>query len=128
MQVCQEDMDEKGVASYASYLKFAEYARSEALKELGFNQVETFSQTSNFFVVKKCMVDFVHASNLDDIVVVDTLFFEVLHTSVRVDQKIKKDGRILASLETVIAFVKKLDNTTFIPARLSDEIRSSLRT
>jgi 4-hydroxybenzoyl-CoA thioesterase len=69
LRIYLEDTDAGGIVYHASYLRFMERARTEMLREAGFEQSTTF-QTDVSFVVHSMNLRFVAAAKLDDRVLV----------------------------------------------------------
>lgn len=69
-----EDMDATGIVYHATYLNFAERARSELLRFCGINQAETYSQSGLAYVVRRCNVDYLASAHFDDLLEIRTKF------------------------------------------------------
>src|SRR5579871_2928820 len=67
-----EDTDAAGVVYYANYLKLAERARTEALRDLGVPHAEMAQQYGLIFMVRRAKLDYLHPARLDDSLVVAT--------------------------------------------------------
>ena len=85
-RVYYEDTDAGRVMYYANYLKFAERARTEWLREIGFNQ----SELDIFFVVRHVEIDYLSPARLDDEVRVETHLQNVSGASITKTQNIYK--------------------------------------
>ncbi|MBX2826440.1 MAG: tol-pal system-associated acyl-CoA thioesterase [Gammaproteobacteria bacterium] len=59
VRVYYEDTDSGGIVYYANYLKFMERARTEFLRELGFEQDHIRLHSKRLFVVKTVTVNYV---------------------------------------------------------------------
>src|ERR1700722_11269286 len=66
VRVYYEDTDAGGVAYHAAYLRFAERARTEALRDLGIPHSELLGQFSLMFMVRRIEVDYLRSARLDD--------------------------------------------------------------
>ena len=58
VRVYWEDTDAGGVVYYANYLRFMERARSEWLRELGFEQDQLRDEAGVVFVVRRVEIDY----------------------------------------------------------------------
>ena len=58
VRVYYEDTDAGGVVYHANYLRFAERARTEALRDLGIPHAELLRQFGLMFVVRRIKVDY----------------------------------------------------------------------
>ncbi|MDY6993654.1 MAG: tol-pal system-associated acyl-CoA thioesterase [Pseudomonadota bacterium] len=67
LRVYYEDTDAAGVVYYANYLKFMERARTEWLRQLGFEQTHLRQQEHVVFVVRTIAVDYLKPALLNDL-------------------------------------------------------------
>ena len=67
LRVYYEDTDAGGIVYYANYLKFAERARTEVLRDLGVAQRELLEVEGIGFAVRRCAVDYFAPAKLDDL-------------------------------------------------------------
>jgi acyl-CoA thioester hydrolase len=72
VRVYYEDTDAGGVAYHASYLRFAERARTEALREAGISHADLRQQFTLMFMVRRIEVDYLRPARLDDSLTVTT--------------------------------------------------------
>src|ERR1700735_3643878 len=72
VRVYYEDTDAGGVAYHASYLRFAERARTEALRDLGIPHADLLQRFTLMFVVRRIEVDYLRPARLDDSLTVVT--------------------------------------------------------
>jgi len=72
VRVYYEDTDAGGIVYHATYLRYAERARTEALRDLGIPHAELVRRCNLMFVVRRIEVDYLHAARLDDSLVVET--------------------------------------------------------
>ncbi len=66
LRVYYEDTDAAGIVYYANYLQFAERARTEMLRLLGFEHDELRRATGVVFAVRRCSADYLAPARLDD--------------------------------------------------------------
>ena len=66
VRVYYEDTDAGGVAYHASYLRFAERARTEALRDAGIPHAELLERFTLMFVVRRIEVDYLRPARLDE--------------------------------------------------------------
>jgi len=81
-----EDTDAAGVVYYANYLKLAERARTEALRELGVPHAEMTQQYGLIFMVRRAKLDYLRPARLDDSLVVVSRALAVGAASVELRQ------------------------------------------
>lgn len=105
IRVYYEDTDAAEVVYYANYLKFAERARTEALRQSGINQSALFNEHKIGFVVRRCIVDFFKPAKLDDLLTIETSLHDIGRVSMNMKQDIKRGDEILVHLEVKLAVV-----------------------
>ncbi|MEJ1469461.1 MAG: YbgC/FadM family acyl-CoA thioesterase, partial [Candidatus Sedimenticola sp. (ex Thyasira tokunagai)] len=66
VRVYYEDTDSGGVVYYANYLKFMERARTEWLRQLGFEQDELLEKEGILFAVRRVAVDYLRPARFND--------------------------------------------------------------
>lgn len=89
LRVYYEDTDAGGVVYHASYLRFAERARTEALRDLGIPHAEMADRFGLMFMVRRLEIDYVHAARLDESLTVVTEALAVRGASVVLQQDIQ---------------------------------------
>jgi acyl-CoA thioester hydrolase len=121
-RVYYEDTDAAGIVYYANYLKFAERARTELLRLLGFEQERFRRETGLAFAVKRCAVDYVRPARLDDELLVESRLVDLGGASLEVDQRVKRGATELALLLVRVACLGRDGR----PARLPPALRAAL--
>jgi len=71
VRVYYEDTDAGGVVYYANYLKFLERARTEWLRELGYEQ-DTLMQDGIIFAVRRVTIDYLRPARFNQLLEVQT--------------------------------------------------------
>jgi acyl-CoA thioester hydrolase len=99
MRVYYEDTDAAGIVYYANYLRFAERARTELLRELGIENTKLMQEQNLAFVVKRCSMEFVKPAKLDDMLAVETRLIDIGGASLTADQRVCRDQTDLVSME-----------------------------
>lgn len=105
---------------YANYLKFAERARTEWLRDIGFNQ----SELDILFVVRKVDIEYLSPARLDDEILIETSLQNVKSASITMNQKFMVGEKVLADANILLVCINK----DFKPTPISDEIKSKLET
>ncbi len=109
VRVYYEDTDAGGVVYHSNYLKFAERARTELLRENGFSQHELM-QHDLAFVVHHMSIDFRQPAVLDDSLIIKTKIKELKRVSLVFFQSIyHENGTLLCELTVNVACVKLLN-------------------
>lgn len=106
LRVYYEDTDAGGVVYYANYLRFAERARTEALRELGIPHAELVERFSLMFVVRRVEVDYLRAARLDDSLVIETAALAVGGATVLLRQDVRGPAGLCAALKVRLACVQ----------------------
>ncbi len=123
VRVYYEDTDAGGVAYHAAYLRFAERARTEALRDAGIPHAELVERFTLMFVVRRIEVDYLRPARLDDSLVVVTEPLEVGGASVTLRQDVRGPEGSCAVLTVRLACVKPGEGR---PGRLPQRWRAVL--
>ena len=115
VRVYYEDTDAGGVVYHATYLRFAERARTEALREAGIPHSELLNRFALMFVVRHIEVDYVRPARLDDSLVVVTEPLVVGGANVTLRQDVRGPEGSCAALTVRLACVRPGDGK---PGRL----------
>jgi acyl-CoA thioester hydrolase len=122
LRVYYEDTDAGGIVYHASYLKFAERARTEVLRWLGFDHANLRERLGLVFAVRRCTVDFLAPARLDERLSVETRLERLGRASLDLEQRVVAgDGRLLARLEVRLALL----SGTLRPARVPTALREA---
>ena len=123
LRIYYEDTDAGGVVYHANYLRFAERARTEALRDMGVPHAEMVSQHGLMFMVRRVKLDYLGPARLDDSLVVVTQPLEVGAAVVDIRQDFVRDAALLVSVEIRLACVRLADQR---PARMPPRWRAAL--
>lgn len=122
LRVFYEDTDAGGVVYYANYLKFAERARTELLRDIGISQRELADREGTRFAVRRVNAEFLSPARLDDEIEVHTAIADLRGARVTMDQSIHCAGRLLATLSVQIACIGPSGRARRLPHRLASGI------
>jgi len=92
VRVYFEDTDAGGIVYHANYLRFAERARTEALRDMGIPHAELVERYNLMFVVRRAKLDYQRPARLDDSLLVLTAPVHVGGASVNLRQEFRKSG------------------------------------
>ncbi|MEM7746567.1 MAG: tol-pal system-associated acyl-CoA thioesterase [Paracoccaceae bacterium] len=121
VRVYYEDTDFGGVVYYANYLRFLERGRTEALRDLGVDQV-ALKERGIVFVVRRANVEFLAPARFDDALDVRTGAEQVKRASALMHQEIwRGDDRLIEAKITVACMTLAGRPTGFPP-----EVRANL--
>ncbi len=123
IRVYYEDTDAGGVVYYANYLRFAERARTEALRDLGIAHSDMAAQHGLIFMVRRVKLDYLAPARLDDVLIVQTIPTALRGASVELRQTILLGDRMIVNAEVLLACVNA---ETARPARIPPRWRSGL--
>ena len=128
IRVYYEDTDAAGLVYYANYLRFAERARTEWLRALGFDHTALRAGLGVAFAVRRCTVDYRRPARLDDLLEVETRVVRLGGASARLDQVVSRDGDALVSLSVELALMDADGRPARMPAGLRAAIGPLLAT
>ncbi|MFK7943902.1 MAG: tol-pal system-associated acyl-CoA thioesterase [Paracoccaceae bacterium] len=118
IRVYYEDTDFGGVVYYANYLKFLERGRTEALRDLGVDQV-ALKQAGTVFVVRRVEADYVKPARFDDILEVRTRAETIRKASVVMAQEIFRGDDLLLTAIITVACMGENGRPVRIPPEIS---------
>ncbi len=119
LRVYYEDTDAAGIVYYANYLRFAERARTEMLREAGIGQTELAAHDGLMFAVRRCEVDFLKPARLDDALEVHTRVLAARGARVEAEQVVKRAGDEIARMKVEIACVDRAGRPARLPGKIS---------
>jgi acyl-CoA thioester hydrolase len=120
VRVYWEDTDGSGIVYHASYLRFAERARTELLRAAGFEQWSMLEQTGIAFAVRHCAIDFRRSARLDDQLVVETRVTAIGGASLDMSQAIRRNGDDIVTLLLKLACITRDGRAARMPPRLRE--------
>ena len=125
VRVYFEDTDAGGVAYHANYLRWAERARTESLRDIGLPHQLMMERHRSLLVVRRIEVAYLRPARLDDAVVVETRVLKAGGASVDVGQDVvAAEGAMLARLRVGLVCVSQ---DTLRPVALPEPWRSAMR-
>jgi acyl-CoA thioester hydrolase len=127
LRVYYEDTDGGGIVYHANYLRYAERARTEALRDLGIPHAALVERYKLMFVVRRVKVDYLRPARLDESLAVLTEMLAVGAASATLRQTVTGADDTLgtrAVLEVALAAVRLDDQR---PGRLPALWRDTLK-
>lgn len=103
VRVYYEDTDSGGVVYHANYLKFMERARTEWLRQLGFEQDMLRAQYQCIFAVHSMQLNFRQPARFNDELVVRSVLQHVRGASMQFEQTIERKMDILCDATVKVA-------------------------
>lgn len=122
VRVYYEDTDAGGVVFYANYLKFAERARTEMLRQLGIENPDMQDRHGIAFVVRHIDVEYLNPARLDDLLDVHVNLTKVGGASINGTQLIRLGGVDLVRMTIRLGCMKLSGG----PGRLPNDVRERL--
>jgi acyl-CoA thioester hydrolase len=115
VRVYYEDTDAAGIVYYANYLKFAERARTEMLREIGVQHSALRHQKGVAFAVRRCNVDYIAPAKLDDLLEVRTRITGLRGAAIEAEQIVARDNDQLVRMNIMLVCIGPGGNATRIP-------------
>jgi acyl-CoA thioester hydrolase len=125
LRVYYVDTDAGGIVYHANFLKFAERARTEMMRALGFAHSGIAAETGIVFTVRRVAAEYLLPARLDDLLSVETRIIEIGGARVLLDQRVYRDGVLLASLDIAVACVGPDGRPRRIPPALRAALASA---
>jgi acyl-CoA thioester hydrolase len=127
VRVYFEDTDAGGVVYHATYLRFAERARTEFLRETGVPHHELMRHEGLVFVVRSAAVEYLLPARLDDSLVLVTRVVRLGGASVTLDQRAVLAGTVCAGMRIrLVATDLAAGKPRRIPARWREKFATLL--
>lgn len=120
LRVYYEDTDSGGVVYYANYLKFMERARTEWLRELGFEQDRLLQDEGLIFAVRAVDVEYLKPARFNDQLQISVRVRDIRRASVTFEQHVYRDGNEL--LCTGRVGVACVEAATMRPRRMPEMV------
>lgn len=122
IRVYYEDTDAAGIVYYANYLKYAERARTEMMRDAGVSHAAMVEREGVMFAVRRCEVDYLRPARLDDLLEVETRLVDVGGATIEAEQVVRRAGDVLVRIRIRLACLDSRGR----PARLPAPIRATL--
>lgn len=121
LRVYYEDTDAGGIVYHASYLRFAERARTEMLRDNGFEHVQFLNDTGIAFAVRHLSISYERPATLDDTLTVQTQMTDMGKARMDLKQDIYNGETLLATITLTLVC---MNIQTKKAARLPEECRA----
>ena len=115
IRVYIEDTDAGGIVYYANYLKFAERARTDMLRDLGVSHAEMIKCDGLVLVVRRCEIDYLKPARLDDLLTIETEAAKIGGASIDLRQRVLRAREVLAELKVLVVCIGRDGRPTRIP-------------
>ncbi|WP_027134328.1 tol-pal system-associated acyl-CoA thioesterase [Geminicoccus roseus] len=118
LRVYYEDTDAGGIVYHANYLRFAERARTEWLRTLGFDHPGLLETFGVMFTVRRCDAVFLVPARLDDELRVETRVARIEGVRIHLDQVVLLGERRLVTVAVELVLVDRRVRPVRPPAAL----------
>ncbi|RLA16498.1 MAG: tol-pal system-associated acyl-CoA thioesterase [Gammaproteobacteria bacterium] len=122
VRVYYEDTDVGGVVFYANYLKFYERARTEMLRDMGFEQDELIAQESVIFAVRSVQLDYLKPARFNELLNISAQLSSVKSASITFAQSVTRNNELL---NTAMIRIACLDSGTLRPRLIPEVIKQA---
>jgi acyl-CoA thioester hydrolase len=123
VRIYYEDTDAGAVVYYANYFKFMERARTEWLRELGFDQYELAAGRKLAFVVTEARARYRVPARLNDLLGVGAAVESLSGARIRFRQDIRRGNELICTGTIVVACI---DLEIFRPRPVPADIRARI--
>ena len=128
VRVYWEDTDGSGIVYHASYLRFAERARTELLRLVAGSQRVLLRDAGIAFPVRRLEIDYLKPAFLDDAIQVATRVIAAGAASIDLTQAIHRGDEVITRLRVRIACIDRQGRPTRIPATIRHALTATLAT
>ncbi len=124
VRVYYEDTDSGGVVYHANYLKFMERARTEWLRQLGFEQDRLRNEQNILFAVHSMQLNFRLPARFNDQLLVRSALVQTSGASMQFEQQVSRDVTSLCEATVKVAC---LNAETFQPCPIPNSILTEMQ-
>lgn len=125
VRVYYEDTDAAGIVYHARYLHFAERARTEMLRAVGFDHATLLAEHDLVFAVHHCDVRFLKPAKLDDALQVQCIVQNQQGARLTFHQRILKRDDLICDIHITLAVLSAKLRPKRPPATLIAAFSSS---
>ncbi len=125
IRIYYEDTDSGGVVYYANYLKYMERARTEWLRQFGFEQDELIEKDDVLFAVRSVQVEYLLPARFNDELMVSAELIEQGRASLTIAQKITRPADNSLLCKGIIKIVS-LRPDSFKPCAIPEQIKQQI--
>jgi acyl-CoA thioester hydrolase len=105
LRVYFEDTDTAGIMYHAKYLHFMERGRTEFLRVAGIDHGGAVRDGVGAYAVTEMDIKWRRPARLDDVLTIETRLLSVRAAACRIEQRISRDGELLAQATLTAAFL-----------------------
>ncbi len=134
VRVYYEDTDAGGVVYHSNYINFFERARTEWLRQLGYEQDELVRDEQVVFVVRAVSCEYLRPAIFNDELFVSAEIIEKGNTSIQFEQKVMRASKEADKTEEAYITLAKgfvtvvsVDSNKFRPKRLPKQLLETIK-
>ncbi len=130
LRVYYEDTDSGGVVYYANYLRYLERARTELLRDLGYEQEKLMHTDNIVFAVRSVTIDYLKPAHLDDELCIETIVQDVKTRTILFNQTVfhgncnSMKKKLAEGLIKVVCLNTETFKMTTIPKRIDRSLKN----
>lgn len=121
LRVYYEDTDMAGIVYYANYLRYIERARSEAVRDVGIEQL-AMKADGLVFVVRQVIADYLSPAKFDDVLVIETETTALKAATMQMFQTVKRGDQVLFTADVRVACMTTVGKPTRYPADIRQKL------
>lgn len=115
VRIYYEDTDLAGIVYHANYLRYAERARTEMVRSLGFDATGLKKSDGIYFVVRHCDINFMAPAKVDDVLEVNCSVLKFPATNILVQQDIYCEGKKITEMQLHLVCMNEQGKVAKIP-------------
>lgn len=112
--------DAGGIVYHANYMVFAERARTEFMRTMGFDHNTLLKEYNLLFVIRHIEIDYFAPARLDDMLDIHTVTESCGKTSVNMKQSFYRDGKLLTEIKITVVAITPQGKPIALPAVLQE--------
>ncbi|MDY6941952.1 MAG: tol-pal system-associated acyl-CoA thioesterase [Pseudomonadota bacterium] len=123
VRVYYDDTDAGGIVYHANYLKMMEHARTEWLRQLGFEQDRLLAEQNRVFTVVSLEVNYLKPARFNDALIATASVGSIRPARLQFHQEVRRGDAVLCKAGVWIACLKHPDmKPVRLPLRLVEEL------
>ena len=119
ISVYYEDTDTSGFVYHTNYIKYAERARSNLVREQFPDVQKLFNSNEFFFVVSRLHTNFIKTAKLSDNLKVETFFIKNSFCSIKLRQNIFLKDKLITEIDVKLVWI---NGKTIKPTKIPENI------
>ncbi len=126
IRIYYEDTDAGGVVYHTNYIKFMERARTEWLRDLGFEQDELRAKNGVIFAVRSVQIDYFLPAKFNDELMISSRVIKKGKASITIEQQVTRNSQNLNKTNELLCKgaikVATLDDKSFRPKAMPESL------